>query len=85
MNDLYRFPLGTVVSTKIILSTRLVVRDLTEDYEIIFGHVVGFEQNIHGETIIKVAWANGREYSIHPGNLIKVEKTTLSDGSGLVK
>lgn len=34
------------------------------------GHVTGFGINSHNEYIIKVKWANGEEYPLHPNNLV---------------
>jgi len=48
-------------------------RDLSPicEYEYIkMGHVVGFELNNYGETIVRVKWNDGQENSIHPANLL---------------
>lgn len=38
------------------------------DYEL-WGHVIGFVQNSHNDTILEVKWSDGSVYNIHPMNL----------------
>lgn len=59
---MFKYRLGDVVKNK-------------EELEIIsekktWGHITGFSKNDFGETILVVKWDNGKEYPVHPHNVI---------------
>jgi hypothetical protein len=41
---------------------------------ILIGHVMGFDLNCLGETIVDVLWNDKTRYPIHPAQLIECEK-----------
>jgi hypothetical protein len=55
---MFKYKIGTVVRDK---------------YHKKYGHIVGFAENQYEtctETILVVKWQDGREYKIHPNNVI---------------
>ncbi len=35
----------------------------------VFGHITGFDRNTTRQVTVRVMWEDGKEYTIHPGNL----------------
>ena len=35
----------------------------------LFGHITGFDRSLQREVVVRVMWEDGKEYTIHPGNL----------------
>jgi hypothetical protein len=46
---------------------RVVIGKHWDDKEI--GHITGFSRNSVNEVLVKVAWSDGRESSVHPANI----------------